>query len=87
MSVLSLARVIRSEEKVQQIQQLIHRSTRVADEYEIDPERNEGANFQFHDVKRRRTERQQMHGGDCECCRGVSERRLASSSVLDELLC
>jgi hypothetical protein len=48
------------------------RSTTVADEYEIDPDQNEGAKYQFHDVKRRKVDRQKMHGGDCECCREVS---------------
>jgi len=43
----------------------------VFDEYEIDPEQNEGVDYQFHDVKRRKTDRKQMHGGDCECCKGV----------------
>lgn len=42
------------------------------EEYEIDPKENEGHNFQFHDVKRQKAERKQMHGGDCECCQGVS---------------
>ncbi|WVQ84647.1 hypothetical protein IAT38_006802 [Cryptococcus sp. DSM 104549] len=45
----------------------------VTEEYEIDPEQNEGAKFAFHDVKRKKTERKQMHGGDCECCRGYYE--------------
>ena len=49
--------------------------SRVEDEYEIDPKQNEGANFQFHDVKRRKEDRQKMHGTDCECCREVSFRR------------
>ncbi len=44
----------------------------VFDEFEIDPRQNEGASYQFHDVKRRKLERKQMHGGDCECCKDVS---------------
>lgn len=44
----------------------------VYDDYEIDPAENEGERYQFHDVKRQRTERKQMHGGDCECCQAVS---------------
>lgn len=42
------------------------------DEYTIDPGKNEGKEFAFHDVKRGREERKAMHGGDCECCRDVS---------------
>ena len=49
---------------------------RVFDEYEVDPKQNEGAKYQFHDVKRRKTDRKQMHGGDCECCKGVSGSQL-----------
>ncbi|WVF72953.1 hypothetical protein IAT40_007771 [Kwoniella sp. CBS 6097] len=47
--------------------------TSVREEYEIDPEQNEGAAFAFHDVKRKRAERKQMHGGDCECCKDYYE--------------
>ncbi|WVR00144.1 hypothetical protein IAU59_007286 [Kwoniella sp. CBS 9459] len=47
--------------------------TSVREEYEIDPEQNEGAAFAFHDVKRKRAERRQMHGGDCECCKDYYE--------------
>ncbi|ORX40544.1 DNA repair protein endonuclease SAE2/CtIP C-terminus-domain-containing protein [Kockovaella imperatae] len=47
--------------------------TRIRDEYEIDPKQNEGAKFQFHDVKRRKADRQKMHGTDCECCRDYYE--------------
>ena len=50
----------------------IDRQKGIADEYEIDPKLNEGHTHQYHDVKRKRSERKQMHGGDCECCRGVS---------------
>ncbi|ORY33395.1 DNA repair protein endonuclease SAE2/CtIP C-terminus-domain-containing protein [Naematelia encephala] len=46
---------------------------KVYDEYEIDPLQNEGEKHQFHDVKRRKADRKQMHGGDCECCRGYYE--------------
>jgi hypothetical protein len=45
----------------------------VADEYEIDPKQNEGVAYPYHDVKRGRAERKTMHGGDCECCTGVSQ--------------
>jgi hypothetical protein len=48
------------------------RKKHVQDEYEIDPEQNEGASFAFHDVKRRKADRRHMHGGDCECCKDVS---------------
>ncbi|WRT70182.1 uncharacterized protein IL334_007176 [Kwoniella shivajii] len=44
-------------------------NTSVREEFEIDPSANEGASFAFHDVKRKRSERKNMHGGDCECCR------------------
>ncbi|WWD19677.1 hypothetical protein CI109_104139 [Kwoniella shandongensis] len=47
--------------------------TAVRDEYEIDPEQNEGVSFAFHDVKRKKSERKGMHGGDCECCKGYYE--------------
>ncbi|KIR53463.1 hypothetical protein I315_04056 [Cryptococcus gattii Ru294] len=46
---------------------------RATEEFEIDPAQNEGAAFAFHDVKRKKTERMQMHGGDCECCKGYYE--------------
>ena len=53
-------------------QWLIRCSRKAAqEEYEIDPKQNEGANFAFHDVKRRKADRKNMHGGDCECCKGV----------------
>ncbi|WVR07639.1 hypothetical protein IAU60_004681 [Kwoniella sp. DSM 27419] len=45
----------------------------IREEYEIDPEQNEGASFAFHDVKRKRAERKAMHGGDCECCKDYYE--------------
>jgi hypothetical protein len=47
------------------------RRTQVLDEYEIDPEQNEGARHQFHDVKRKKEDRRHMCGGDCEECQGV----------------
>ncbi|KAK8853260.1 hypothetical protein IAR55_003962 [Kwoniella newhampshirensis] len=47
--------------------------TAIRDEYEIDPEQNEGASFAFHDVKRKKAERKGLHGGDCECCKGYYE--------------
>jgi len=48
----------------------------VADEYEIDPAKNDGVSHQFHAVVRNRDERRKMHGGDCECCRDVSQLRI-----------
>ncbi|RXK36537.1 hypothetical protein M231_06196 [Tremella mesenterica] len=42
---------------------------RVQDEYEIDREKNDGVGYQYHEVKRRKVDRRQMHGGDCECCK------------------
>ena len=53
----------------------------VVDEYEIDPKRNEGVAYPYHDVKRGRAERKTMHGGDCECCTGVSPRSALISWV------
>lgn len=44
----------------------------VYEEFEVDPDQNEGENYQFHDVKRQKAERRLMHGGDCECCKDVS---------------
>lgn len=44
----------------------------MTDEYEIDPKLNNGLRYQYHDVQRGRAERKLMHGGDCECCNGVS---------------
>ncbi|TXT05999.1 hypothetical protein VHUM_03760 [Vanrija humicola] len=49
----------------------IHRG--VADEYEIDPEKNDGVAHQFDAVVRGRDARKRMHGGDCECCRDYYE--------------
>lgn len=43
-----------------------------ADEYEIDPTKNDGVAHQYDAVVRSRDERRKMHGGDCECCRDVS---------------
>ncbi|BEJ02442.1 hypothetical protein CcaverHIS631_0702370 [Cutaneotrichosporon cavernicola] len=40
-----------------------------ADEFEINPARNEGVTHQYDAVVRNRDARKQMHGGDCECCR------------------
>lgn len=48
------------------------REQRATEEFEIDPAQNKGAAFAFHDIKRKKTERMQMHGGECECCKGVS---------------
>lgn len=44
----------------------------VADEFEIDPARNNGVGHKYHETVRNREARRQMHGGDCECCREVS---------------
>ncbi|TXT04417.1 uncharacterized protein COLE_07236 [Cutaneotrichosporon oleaginosum] len=44
-------------------------TTTFADEYEIDPARNDGVGYQFDAVVRDRAARRRMHGGDCECCR------------------
>lgn len=38
------------------------REQRATEEFEIDPAQNKGAAFAFHDVKRKKTERMQMHG-------------------------
>lgn len=46
----------------------------VADEFEIDPARNNGVAHKYHETVRGRDARRQMHGGDCECCRDVSWR-------------
>lgn len=54
---------------------------RVADEYEVDPDRNDGANYQYHNVVRGRDERRKMHGGDCECCREVSRGEPSDAST------
>lgn len=52
------------------------------DEYEIDPDQNDGQKFQYHDVRRNREERAKMHGGDCECCKDVSLRFLALCRIV-----
>ncbi len=49
-----------------------NRKTTFADEFEIDPARNDGVGHQYDAVVRNREARKRMHGGDCECCRGVS---------------
>ncbi|WWD03690.1 hypothetical protein V865_001746 [Kwoniella europaea PYCC6329] len=41
----------------------------VGEEYEINPSQNDGNNFAYHDVRRKKAERRNMHGGDCECCK------------------
>ncbi|RPD61556.1 hypothetical protein L226DRAFT_485405 [Lentinus tigrinus ALCF2SS1-7] len=41
--------------------------------YEIDPERNNGVNFQFEEVVRDKEKRKHMHAADCECCRDYYE--------------
>ncbi|KAI0718600.1 DNA repair protein endonuclease SAE2/CtIP C-terminus-domain-containing protein [Cerioporus squamosus] len=41
--------------------------------YEINPEHNNGVNFQFEEVVRDKGKRKQMHGADCECCRDYYE--------------
>ncbi|KAF8526850.1 DNA repair protein endonuclease SAE2/CtIP C-terminus-domain-containing protein, partial [Hysterangium stoloniferum] len=42
-------------------------------EFEIDPEKNRGTNFQYEAVVRDKAERKQLEGGDCECCREYYE--------------
>ncbi|WVQ66943.1 uncharacterized protein L199_005134 [Kwoniella botswanensis] len=41
----------------------------VGEEYEINPSQNDGNDFAYHDVRRKKAERRNMHGGDCECCK------------------
>ncbi|KAJ7239030.1 DNA repair protein endonuclease SAE2/CtIP C-terminus-domain-containing protein, partial [Mycena haematopus] len=41
--------------------------------YAIDPARNEGVDFQYDAVVRRKEDRKRMDGGDCECCREYYE--------------
>lgn len=48
----------------------------VAEEFEIDPARNNGVAHKYHETVRNRDARRQMHGGDCECCREVSSCRV-----------
>ncbi|WWC91750.1 uncharacterized protein L201_006697 [Kwoniella dendrophila CBS 6074] len=45
----------------------------VNEDFEINPLQNEGNNFAYHDVRRKKSERKNMHGGDCECCKGYYE--------------
>ena len=52
--------------------------------YEIDPEHNQGLDFQYDEVVRDKEKRKRMHAGDCECCREVRDsppRALLASSV------
>lgn len=41
---------------------------------EINPDQNNGQNYQYHEVIRNRDARKQMHGVDCDCCKGVSSK-------------
>ncbi|KAF5372374.1 hypothetical protein D9615_009280 [Tricholomella constricta] len=42
-------------------------------QFEIDPSRNGGLDFQYDEVVRTRDDRRQMDAGDCECCRDYYE--------------
>ncbi|KAG6910336.1 hypothetical protein DXG01_011404 [Tephrocybe rancida] len=42
-------------------------------QFEIDPTRNGGMNFQYDEVVRGRDDRRRMDAGDCECCRDYYE--------------
>lgn len=52
---------------------LVGRSARktVNGKYEIDPDKNDGLNFQYDSVVRDKDERRRLEAGDCECCRDV----------------
>ena len=41
--------------------------------YEINPEHNQGLDFQYDEVVRDKEKRKRMHAGDCECCREVRD--------------
>ncbi|KAK0451295.1 uncharacterized protein EV420DRAFT_1560120 [Desarmillaria tabescens] len=41
--------------------------------FAIDPNRNNGLDFQFDAVVRNKDERRKLHAGDCECCRDYYE--------------
>ncbi|GLB40862.1 putative DNA repair protein endonuclease SAE2/CtIP C-terminus [Lyophyllum shimeji] len=42
-------------------------------QFEIDPAKNGGLDFQYDEVVRRREDRRRMDAGDCECCRDYYE--------------
>jgi hypothetical protein len=46
--------------------------TTINAQYTIDPNQNEGLNFQYDLVVRNRHERRRLDAGDCECCREVN---------------
>jgi len=39
--------------------------------YAINPERNDGLDYQFENVERNKEKRKRLDAGDCECCREV----------------
>ncbi|KAF8491942.1 DNA repair protein endonuclease SAE2/CtIP C-terminus-domain-containing protein [Gautieria morchelliformis] len=41
--------------------------------FEIDPDKNDGLDFQYDGVVRDRDKRRRLEAGDCECCRGYYE--------------
>ncbi|KAG7441557.1 uncharacterized protein BT62DRAFT_955864 [Guyanagaster necrorhizus] len=41
----------------------------INESFAIDPKRNDGLDFQFDAVVRKKDERRKLHAGDCECCR------------------
>jgi len=47
--------------------------TTINSRFEINAAQNGGLSHQYDDVVRTRKERQQLHGGDCECCRDYYE--------------
>ncbi|KAH0582201.1 hypothetical protein J132_04152 [Termitomyces sp. J132] len=48
-------------------------STTINAQFEIDPSRNEGFDFQYDQVVRGKRDRKRMEAGDCECCRDYYE--------------
>ena len=65
------------------LKELIGRSARktVNGKFEIDPEKNDGLNFQYDDVVRDKDERRRLEAGDCECCRDVRSLEHSCHSV------
>ena len=49
-----------------------NKETTINAQYQIDTGRNNGKDFQFHEVVRQKSTRKRMHGRDCECCHDVS---------------
>ena len=45
---------------------------------EVNPDANSGVSHAFQEVVRNKEARKQMHGVDCDCCKGVSEHSLKS---------